>query len=154
MPEDRDKFSVPTWDGAARGWRRYIREVAWYVQSTAPYKRRHCAAILISKLTGPARLLAMSWPMTVFDQEDGTRLFLQKLARSPLVRKSLPNAAAICQQYFSFRRSAGESIGNFLVRETLVHEEFVEAILRLYEEKAGRGAGPERLRPPECRGRR
>ncbi|CAE7329699.1 GIP, partial [Symbiodinium microadriaticum] len=51
--------------------------------------------------------------------------------------KSLPNAAAICQQYFSFRRNASESIGNFLVRETLVHEEFVEAIIRLHEEKEG-----------------
>ena len=30
-----------------------------------------------------------------------------------------------------------ESIGNFLVRETLVHEEFVEAIIRLHEEKLG-----------------
>ncbi|CAE7295575.1 GIP [Symbiodinium sp. CCMP2592] len=137
MPEDRDRSTIPSWDGSARGWRRYIREVAWYVQSTAPHKRRHCAAILISKLTGPARLLAMSWPMTIFDQEDGTRLFLQRLAQSPLVRKSLPNAAAICQQYFSFKRSVGESIGNFLVRETLVHEEFVEAITRLYEEKQG-----------------
>eukprot|EP00439_Symbiodinium_sp_Y106_P001694 s8914_g1.t1 len=137
MPEDRDRSTVPSWDGSARGWRRYIREVAWYVQSTAPHKRRHCAAILISKLNGPARLLAMSWPMTAFDQEDGTRVFLQRLAQSPLVRKSLPNAAAICQQYFSFKRSTGESIGNFLVRETLVHEEFVEAITRLYEEKQG-----------------
>ena len=137
MPEDYGRSTIPAWDGAARGWRRYTREVAWYVQSTAPHKRRHVAATLISKLTGPARLLAMSWPMTMFDQEDGTRVFLQRLARSPLVRKSLPNAAAICQQYFSFKRSAGESIGNFLVRETLVHEEFVEAIHRLYEEQHG-----------------
>ena len=54
-----------------------------------------------------------------------------------MVRKTLPNAAAICQQYFSFRRTPGESIGNFLVRETLVHEEFVEAIIRLHEDRLG-----------------
>ena len=71
------------------------------------------------------------------DNNHGTKLFLQKLASNPLVRKSLPNAAAICQQYFAFRRNPQESIGNFLVRETLVHEEFCEAIIRLYEEKQG-----------------
>ncbi|CAE7887494.1 unnamed protein product, partial [Symbiodinium microadriaticum] len=61
----------------------------------------------------------------------------QDLGGATPERKSLPNAAAICQQYFSFRRNASESIGNFLVRETLVHEEFVEAIIRLHEEKEG-----------------
>ncbi|CAE7746975.1 unnamed protein product, partial [Symbiodinium necroappetens] len=66
-----------------------------------------------------------------------TKVLLQRLAASPLVRRSLPNAAAICQQYFSFKRQPQESIGNFLVRETLVHEEFVEAIIRLHEEKLG-----------------
>ncbi|CAE7692299.1 unnamed protein product [Symbiodinium sp. CCMP2592] len=129
--------SVPVWDGAARSWRRYTREVAWYVQSTAPHKRRHCASRLMGKLSGPARLLAMSWSHAAFDSEDGTRKLLQRLASSPLVRKTLPNAAAICQQYFSFRRHVNESIGNFLVRETLVHEEFQEAIIRLHEEKMG-----------------
>ncbi|CAE7328962.1 nosip [Symbiodinium sp. CCMP2592] len=138
MTDSRDgSGAVPTWDGSARAWRRYTREVAWYVQSTPAHKRRHCASKLMGRLTGPARLLAMSWQQAVFDVEDGTTKLLQKLASSPLVRRSLPNAAAICQQYFSFRRSAHESIGNFLVRETLVHEEFVEALIRLHEEKLG-----------------
>ena len=91
----------------------------------------------MGKLSGPARLLAMSWSKTAFDSVHGVKLFLQRLAASPLVRRTLPNAAAICQQYFSFRRNPHESIGNFLVRETLVHEEFVEAIIRLHEEKIG-----------------
>ena len=129
--------SVPVWAGAARSWRRYTREVAWYVQSTEPHKRRHCASRLMGKLSGPARLLAMSWSHAAFDTEDGTRKLSQRLASSPLVRKTLPNAAAICQQYFSIRRQVNESIGNFLVRETLVHEEFQEAIIRLHEEKMG-----------------
>ncbi|CAE7799282.1 GIP [Symbiodinium sp. CCMP2456] len=136
MSDVRDG-SVPTWDGAARGWRRYAREVAWYVQSTPAKKSGHCASRLMGRLTGPARLLAMSWQQAAFDAEDGTVKLLRRLASSPLVRRSLPNAAAICQQYFSFRRSAHESIGNFLVRETLVHEEFVEALIRLHEEKLG-----------------
>ncbi|CAE7462825.1 GIP [Symbiodinium sp. CCMP2592] len=128
---------VPSWDGAARGWRRYTREVAWFVQATPTYKRRYCASKLMSRLTGPARLLAMSWSRAPFDAEDGTLRFLQQLATSPLVRRTLPNAAAICQQYFSFKRSPGETMGNFLVRETLVHEEFTEALIRLHEEKLG-----------------
>ncbi|CAE7241764.1 Smyd3 [Symbiodinium sp. CCMP2592] len=137
MADSRDAGHVPTWDGSARNWRRYTREVAWYVQSTPVYKRRYCASKLMGKLTGPARLLAMSWPQMTFDAEDGTKRLLQRLAGSPLVRKSLPNAAAICQQYFSFRRGQQESMGSFLVRETLVHEEFVEALIRLHEEQLG-----------------
>ncbi|CAE7332984.1 unnamed protein product, partial [Symbiodinium sp. KB8] len=139
MADNKDSTTVPGWDGSARGWRRYTREVSWFVQATPIGKRRYCASKLISRLSGPARLLAMSWSVSkaTFDDPDGTRLLLQRLASSPLVRKTLPNAAAICQQYFSFRRSAHESIGNFLVRETLVHEEFVEAIIRLHEEKLG-----------------
>ena len=135
MADSRDVSNVPTWDGSARSWRRYTREVAWFVQSTPTYKRRYCASKLMGKLSGPARLLAMSWPQLVFDATDGTKKLLQRLAASPLVRKSLPNAAAICQQYFSFRRGQQESMGNFLVRETLVHEEFVEALIRLHEEQ-------------------
>ena len=125
MADAYDKSLVPTWDGQARTWRKYTREVSWFIQSTPVYKRRYCASKLLARLSGPARLLAMSWSKVEFDSPSGTNLLLQRLASSPLVRRSLPSAAAICQQYFSFRRQPCESIGNFLVRETLVHEEFV-----------------------------
>ena len=137
MADAHDKSLVPTWDGQARTWRKYTREVSWFIQSTPVYKRRYCASKLLTRLSGPARLLAMSWSKVEFDSPSGTKLLLQRLASSPLERRSLPNAADICQQYFSFRRQPGESIGNFLVRETLVHEEFVESIIRLHEEKLG-----------------
>ena len=137
MADSKDRTVVPSWDGAARSWRRYTREVACWVQSVPVYKRRYCGAQLLGRLTGPARLLAMSWSKLVLDSKDGVKVLLTRLATSPLVRKSLPNAAAICQQYFSFKRNQAETIGNFLVRETLVHEEFVEAIIRLYGEKEG-----------------
>ena len=127
--------------------------MAWYVQSTPAHKRRHCASKLMGRLTGPARLLAMSWQQAVFDVEDGTTKLLQKLASSPLVRRSLPNAAAICQQYFSFKRGHHEGIGNFLVRETLVHEEFVEALIRLHEEKLGVSQSDRDFGAASCRGK-
>ena len=128
---------VPGWDGSAKTWRKYHREVAWYVRSTPIHKRRYCAHRLVSKLTGPARLLAMSWPAVNFDHANGTKEFLQMLASSPLVRQNLPNAAAICTQYFAFRRHENESMQSFLVREALVHSEFTEALQRLYDEKRG-----------------
>ena len=46
----------------------------------------------------------MSWPLACFDSHHGTRDLLRRLAGSPLVRQSLPNTAAICAQYFAFRR--------------------------------------------------
>ena len=113
--------------------RKYTREVSWYVRATPHHKRRYCATKLMGRLTGPARLLAMSWS----NVDLGTREFLQRLAESPLVRQALPNAAAICSQYFAFRRYPHEQMNSFLVREALVHSEFVEALVRLHEEKIG-----------------
>ena len=129
--------SVPSWDGSAKTWRKYTREVAWWVQSVPTHKRRYCATKLVSKLSGSARLLAMSWPLAMFDHPDGTRDLIKQLASSPLVRQTLPNAAAICSQYFSFRRHQNESMGSFLTRETLGFAEFTEALERLYDEKNG-----------------
>lgn len=134
---DRDGSRVPSWDGSARSWRRYVREVVWFVQSTKVSQRRHVATKLIACLTSSARLLAMSWPQSEFDHDRNVISYLQKLARSPLVRRNLPNAAAIMSQYFSFKRHPGEGISAFLVREVLNYEEFSEALLRLKEEKSG-----------------
>ena len=100
------------------------------------------AAILCDEIgeqafSGSARLLAMSWPLAMFDHPGGTRDLIKQLASSPLVRQTLPNAAAICSQYFSFRRHQNESMGSFLTRETLGFAEFTEALERLYDEKNG-----------------
>ena len=137
MSERDSSGRVPTWDGQARGWRRYTKEVAWFVASTPVHKRRYVASRLISQLQGTARLLAMSWNRSEFDCNGGTLLLLRKLASSPLVRRTLPNTAAILQQYLSFKRRPGESMANFLVRETLGYEEFAEALQRLWEERNG-----------------
>eukprot|EP00438_Fugacium_kawagutii_P021819 Skav230869 [mRNA] locus=scaffold1335:307503:315465:- [translate_table: standard] len=137
MAEKYDTGSIPTWDGQAKSWRRYTKEVAWYVSSTPVQKRRYVASKLIGKLQGPARLLAMSWNRGEFDSPSGTLTLLKKLSASPLVRKTLPNTAAIMQQYLSFRRRQGESMATFLVRETLGYEEFSEALQRLWEEQQG-----------------
>ena len=129
--------SIPTWDGHPKGWRRYQREVAWFVQGTKHNQRRYLATRLIGRLSGAARLLAMSWPQQEFDDEQGVLTYMRKLAGSPLVRRSLPNAAAIMAQYFGFKRHPGEQITTFLVRETLGFEEFQEALLRLRDERHG-----------------
>ena len=135
---EKDGFvSIPTWDGQAKGWRRYTKEVAWFVSSTPVEKRRYAACKLISRLQGPARLLAMSWNRGEFDSTDGALNLLRKLNSSPLVRRTLPNTAAILQQYLSFRRRPHEGMATFLVRDTLGYEEFAESLLRLWEEKNG-----------------
>ena len=79
----------------------------------------------------------MSWHQKDFEGEEGVTVMLRRLSASPLVRRSLPNAAAIMTEYFQFRRKPNESIAQFLVRETLGFEEFQEALLQLKEEKDG-----------------
>ena len=134
----RDNNHVPAWGGSARSWRRYTREVAWFVQSTPTHQRRYCASRLMGWLTGPARLLAMSWSLTTFDLPEGTKKFLQQLAASPLVRRTLLNAAAICQQYFSFRRGPQENI-NMLCSSSArpLSTRIVEAVIRLNGHQSG-----------------
>lgn len=129
---------VPSWDGNPRGWRRYQREVMWFCLGTKRAMRRFLAPRLISKLTGSARLLAMSWPQQEFAGKNGVSTLLQRLSQSPLVRKNLPNTQAILNQYFNYKRHQGESIANYLVRETLYFEEFTESLMALHEESLGK----------------
>lgn len=72
-----------------------------------------------------------------FDHTNGVRDLLHRLAASPLVRQTLPNAATTCQQYFGFKKDFNEPMNNFLVREALGYTEFVDALLLLYEDKNG-----------------
>ena len=129
--------SIPAWDGNPRGWRRYSREVLWYVLGTKKSNRAFLAPRLIAKLTGSARLLAMSWSQADFRGPDGVKTLLKRLAASPLVRKALPNTSAVLNQYFGYRRFQGENIANYLVRETLYYEEFCESLMILKEETEG-----------------
>ena len=90
--------TVPGWDGDPRGWRRYQREVSWFVMGTKPSMRKYLAPRLIAKLTGSARLLAMGWSQQDFQGVDAVNQYLKKLSKSPLVRRKLPNTAAVTQQ--------------------------------------------------------
>ena len=135
---DKPDSYVPAWDGSARTWRRYCKEVSWYISGTKADHRRYAAAKLITRLTGPARLLSMSWRNRDFEGEQGVTKMLQRFAASPLVRRSLPNAASTMSEYFSFKRKPGEPISQFLVREALGFEEFQEALIQLKDERSGR----------------
>ena len=109
----------------------------WYVLGTKKSNRAFLAPRLIAKLTGPARLLAMSWNQIDFKGKNGVQTLLKRLAASPLVRKNLPNTSAILNQYFQYKRYPQESIANFLVRESLYYEEFVESLMALMDEQQG-----------------
>ena len=61
MTKEDGNPTIPSWDGLPRTWRKYTREVSWFFRATPVAKRRHVATKLLSRLTGPARLLAMSW---------------------------------------------------------------------------------------------
>ena len=124
--------TVPAWDGNPRGWRRYSREVLWYVMGTKKSNRPFLAPRLIAKLTGPARLLAMSWSQVDFRGKTGVKTLLTQLAESPLVRKNLPNTSAVLNQYFNYKGFPNETIANYLVRESLYFEEFNESLLAFW----------------------
>ena len=74
---------VPAWDGSSRTWRRYCKEVSWFLSGTKANQRQYAAAKLITRLTGPARLLSMSWRQRDFEGEQGVAKMLQCFAASP-----------------------------------------------------------------------
>ena len=74
----------------------------------------------------------MSWSLEELSGTHGVQNLLNKLEQSPLVRKQLPNTAAVLQQYFNYRRQGHENINAYLVRESLYYEEFLEALMALH----------------------
>ena len=122
------------------------------MSGTKANQRQYAAAKLITRLTGAARLLSMSWHNRDFMGEQGVSKMLRCFASSPLVRRSLPNAASTMSEYFSFRRRPNEPISQFLVREALGFEEFQEALLQLKEERDGLDPSQRQFDLPEITG--
>ena len=114
-----------------------LRERFFDCMGQKKHARKLLAPRVVARLTGPARLLAMSWNQADFTGKRGVTILLKKLAASPLVRKNLPNTQAIMNQYFTYRRLPGESIANYLVRESLYYEEFTESLGALHDEQHG-----------------
>ena len=112
-----------------------MKEISWYVGSTQRNQRQYIA----SKLITVAFLdLLDCWRCHGANETSKVKkvwvaLLLRRFSSSPLVRRSLPNAAAIMSEYFSFKRKPGEGISQFLVRETLGVEEFSDALVQLKE---------------------
>ena len=152
LSKEKSDSYVPSWDGSSRTWRRYCKEVAWFMGGTKANHRQYAAAKLITRLTGAARLLSMSWHNRDFMGEQGVSKMLRCFAASPLVRRSLPNAASTMSEYFSFRRRPNEPIAQFLVREALGFEEFQEALLQLKEERDGLDPSQRQFDLPEITG--
>ena len=45
--------SIPAWDGHPKGWRRYAREVAWYVQGTKHTRQTHGGSEALGDVLAP-----------------------------------------------------------------------------------------------------
>ena len=89
------------------------------MSGTKANQGQYAAAKLITRLTGPAGLLAMSQHQRDFEGEQSVAKMLQCSAAWPLVRRSLPRAAPTMSEYFNFLRKVNEPIAQFLVREAL-----------------------------------
>ena len=76
----------------------------------------------------------MLWNAEDFESETGGDLFFQRLSATALVRRPLPDANAALDRYLSgFRRRDMETMGQFITRASVVHDEFREAMERLLE---------------------
>ena len=107
--KEKSDATVPTWDGSSRTWRRYVKENGWFIGSTKASQRKYVASRLISRLTGSARLLAMSWSQREFEGEQGVML-LQTFFVFPISEE----VAAIMHEYFPFVGDPLKQLGSSL----------------------------------------
>ena len=76
----------------------------------------------------------MLWSAEYFESEKGGYLFLQRLSETTLVRRPLPDANVALDKYLNdFRRRNQETMGQLITQESVVHDEFREAVERLLD---------------------
>ena len=127
---------IPSWDGQPSGWRMYKRGVRWYASGTAYKERPQIAAKLVPQLTDAAARSVSRWDCRRYEKADGVWLFLLELARSPLPRRALNEAAQSFERYFHRSHGYSEGIPQHNVREDEQWHTFLDAAKRLiYEQR-------------------
>ena len=71
------------------------------------------------------------WDPDDFEKVGGYKVFLNRLAASPLPRQPLQDAVAAFDKFFELRRDGGEAMNKYIVRETETFNVFMDAIQRL-----------------------
>ena len=129
-----DAKRIPVWNGSGETLRKYIQEVRWFVMGVKEEERKYAVARLLPGLSGSARQAAIKWSPSEFESGGGIELWLKRLSSLPTIQRAAPKAMAIVESYMELRRSGGETIGEYLVREEDGHQEFEEALDRLWQE--------------------
>ncbi|CAE7760159.1 unnamed protein product [Symbiodinium sp. KB8] len=146
-------IQFPDWDGAAAG------DSATHACTTDSFANPSIArggAVFVAAMSGKVTRLhdkngdgqfeAESSEISEFDTGNAfqafscqvlLRTFLVGGGRRPFLSRYTREVAWYVQATPVRKRRYEEGIGIFLVRETLVHEEFTEALIRLHEEKCG-----------------
>ena len=87
---------VPSWDGDANTWVKYQLEAAWYITKGWKEDDRWYA---VSRLV---RRLEES---------------MKKLAETPYIRRALPNAGSMLDEFFTHKRDKYEVMGDYIMKE-------------------------------------
>ena len=102
---------MPAWDGNPRTFNKYKTMVEWCVSGTRLADRRYIVGRLLPKLTGPAGILVSKWRAKDFENDNGAGTFLDRLGRTPLVRRALPDANAAMDRFLGdLARRPGETV--------------------------------------------
>ena len=77
---------------------------------------------------------AIKWDPETFKWAGGAEDFIKMLGASPLARQPMTDAAKAMDRFMHSGRKMVETMGEFLVHESTLHEEHEKAIERLSEE--------------------
>ena len=137
MTDAKDRFAtVPSWDGDPSNWSNYVSEVKWYVSGLRWQDRSLAASRLVAKLLKSSNLSLQQWARDRspegYEHAAGCTKLLEDLAASPLGRQPIPDAAGKIKYYYTkLKRRKGETVGQFLVRESTAYDDLTKALDRL-----------------------
>ena len=149
----RDGPKIPTWNGDVLKWPQYETDVEWTLSGTPHNKRAFLVGRLVQALPEQraVRTLVQSWKATEFENEDGVRLYLDRLRASPLMKKPLPQASLAMTRYFGYRRFLGQTMGEYLIGEEKMFSDYKRALERLKEQAISAGRLKRRWSAAEWR---
>ena len=79
MSEEKHSWDiVPTWDGDKRQWKRFVRDVEFYLETETLDVDVSHGARLLSRLTGPAKKYAETSSLPKFNAQRATTRTLAK----------------------------------------------------------------------------
>ena len=124
---------VPNWNGDPVDFDAFAVACRWYEKSLKESERKQAASRVWAKLRGSAKAVVRHLNPDDYEAVDGLSKLVEVLRTSPLQQLPVPDLFKRLDTWHQLRRSNGESIPQFLVREEDMFVQLQSALTRAIE---------------------